>query len=341
MVKFVNLGSSGLKVSNLCLGCMNFGDTTSETESIEILKASFEEGLRFWDTANVYSEGVSESIVGKALSQIGRRDQVVLATKVCIKMGEGPNDKGLSRRHIVQAVDDSLRRLKTDYIDLYQLHRPDPETPIEETLSTMDSLIKAGKILYYGTSTFASWQMAEAEWVARSRNGAAPISEQAPYNLLDRRIENDRAGFLKKYGWGLITWSPLAGGQLTGKYKSARLSLLPKGSRAQLHARFQERMNTDSVTVCSRFVELCQAAGLDASQAAIAWLLHQPLVTAPIIGPRSLSHLQASLPAASLKLPDDFLAKLDELVPPGTAVADFHTPNVSWQIGHLPGIEKT
>ncbi len=338
MIPTVKLGTSGLMVSKLCLGCLNIGGITPEDESKAILKAAFDAGLFFLDTADVYSKGASEQVLGKVLREIGRRDQVVIATKVYGKMGPGPNDQDLSRHHIVHAVEGSLRRLQTDYIDLYQLHRPSVQTPIEETLETLDMLVRAGKIRYYGTSTFASWQMAEAEWVARELRLVRPVSEQAPYNLLDRRIENDRAGFLRKYGWALLPWAPLAGGQLTGRYSSAKLSSLPAGSRIRQEEAYRHRMNAESVKTCAKFVELCQQAGYVPAQAAVAWLLHQPIVTAPIIGPRTQEHLQSLLPAAELKLSPDFLSQVDLLVPPGTVVADFHSPNVSWQVGHLPGI---
>jgi aryl-alcohol dehydrogenase-like predicted oxidoreductase len=320
---------------------MNFGESTPEKESVDILIKAMENGLFFWDTADRYSEGNSEKIVGKAIKQMGNRDQVVIATKVRGKTGPGPNDQGLSRRHIVQAVDASLKRLQTDYIDLYQMHRPCSDVPLEETLETLDSLVGAGKVLYYGTSTFAGWQMADVEWTARHSGFVAPSSEQAPYNILDRRIENGRAGFFRKYGWGLITWSPLAGGQLTGRYNDASMDNLPPGSRVSRNKKYQQRMNTQSVKISHQFVQLCKEAGFAPDQAAVAWLLHQPIVTAPIIGPRNMEHLLNLIPAASLKLPADFLAKVDELVPPGTAVADFLTPNVPWQIGHLPGINQT
>ncbi|MBC7808493.1 MAG: aldo/keto reductase, partial [Akkermansiaceae bacterium] len=197
----VPTGRSGLKVSNLCLGAMNFGESTSEEDSLKILNEAHAVGVSFWDTANVYGKGRSEEIIGAAFEKFGFRDAVVLATKAHGVMGDGANDRGLSRRHLRHAVEASLRRLRTDYIDLFQLHRYDPSTPFEETAQTLDTLVREGKIRYWGTSTFASWQMAEAAWQARSRHWVEPISDQSPYNILDRRIENDRAGFLRKEGW--------------------------------------------------------------------------------------------------------------------------------------------
>jgi len=339
MVPVRNLGSSGLMVSDLCLGCLNFGESTSEAEALKILKSAFEAGVFFWDTADVYSNGLNEEIVGKAIRELGKRDQIVLATKVSGRMGPGPNDKGLSRRHILHAVEASLARLQTDYIDLYQMHRHYDDTPIEETLETLDALVRSGKILYYGTSTFASWQMAEVEWTARVSSYARPVSEQAPYNILDRRIENDRAGFLRKYGWGLIPWSPLAGGQLTGQYNTDYSSGSPK-SRYQTSSTYRNRMNQESVRISHAYVKICKEFGYDAAQAAVAWFLHQDIVTSPIIGPRTLEHFLDLIPAATLNLSPDFLTQIDELVPPGTAVADFLSPNVKWQVGHIQGIDQ-
>lgn len=339
MVSCVPLGRSGLKVSNLCLGCMNFGESTSEDDSLAILQAAHGAGVTFWDTANVYAAGASETILGKAFQTFGFRDDIVLATKVNGAMGDGPNDRGLSRRHIRRAVEDSLRRLQTDYIDLYQMHRYDPTVPLDETLETLDTLVREGKIRYYGTSTFASWQMADAKWRASTRNWVEPVCEQAPYNLLDRRIENDRAGFLAQYGWGLIVWSPLAGGQLTGKYgRDVSAQNLPEGSRIARMGMWHQRTNRNAAEVAQEYVGLAREHGLEPAQAAVAWVLSRPLVTAPIIGPRTMEQFTSLLPAATLELPQSLLDALDTLVPPGTAVADFHN-NAGWQVGKLPGLE--
>ena len=338
-VPSVPLGRSGLKVSVLCLGCMNFGESTSEDDSLEILRRAHETGVTFWDTANVYGAGRSEEILGKAFAKFGFRDDIVLATKVNGAMGPGPNDRGLSRRHIRRAVEESLRRLQTDYIDLYQMHRYDPTVPLDETLETLDSLVREGKIRYYGTSTFASWQMADAKWRAKTNHWVAPVCEQAPYNLLDRRIENDRAGFLAQAGWGLIVWSPLAGGQLTGKYGQVSADNLPKGARMERNAMWRQRINRSAADVSLAFVELAQEHGISPSVAAVAWVRQQALVTAPIIGPRTMEQFQDLLPAATALLPQTLLDALYELVPPGTAVADFLN-NAGWQIGHLPGLDN-
>ncbi len=339
MVTTVSLGRSGLKVSELCLGCMNFGESTGEADSLEILRTAYEAGVTFWDTANVYGAGRNETILGLAFREFGFRDDIVLATKVHGRMGPGPNDLGLSRRHIRKAVEDSLRRLQTDYIDLYQMHRYDPTVPLDETLETMDTLVREGKIRYYGTSTFASWQMADAQWRARFNRWVEPVCEQAPYNLLDRRLENDRAGFLKQAGWGVIAWSPLAGGQLTGRYANATPTELPEGSRVARNAMWRQRINTSAAEVTQEYLSLVREHGLVPTQVAVAWVRQQPLVTAPIIGPRTLQQFNDLLPAADLQLPASLLSALDELVPPGTAVADFLN-NAGWQVGHLPGLDN-
>jgi aryl-alcohol dehydrogenase-like predicted oxidoreductase len=317
---------------------MNFGESTSEADSLAILKAAYEAGVTFWDTANVYGRGRNEEILGKAFREFGFRDEIVLATKVNGQMGPGPNDRGLSRRHIRQAVEASLRRLQTDTIDLYQMHRYDPATPLDETLETLDTLVREGKIRYYGTSTFASWQMADATWRARTRHWVEPVCEQAPYNLLDRRLENDRAGFLTQEGWGVIAWSPLAGGQLTGKYGQLSAESLPEGSRIARNAMWRQRINPSAAEVSLAFADIAREHGLSPALVAIAWVRSRPLVTAPIIGPRTMEQFTELLPAADLELPATLLTALDELVPPGTAVADFLN-NAGWQVGRLPGLD--
>jgi aryl-alcohol dehydrogenase-like predicted oxidoreductase len=317
---------------------MNFGESTSLEDSLEILHRAYTNGVTFWDTANVYSSGGSERILGKAFEKFGFRDDIILATKVNGAMGPGPNDRGLSRRHIRKAVEDSLSRLNTDYIDLYQMHRYDPTVPLDETLETFDSLVREGKIRYYGTSTFASWQLADALWRARVKGWVEPVSEQAPYNILDRRLENDRAGFLRQYGWGLIPWSPLAGGQLTGKYGQIKGDNLPPGSRIQRNNRWRERTNVTAGEASAAFADLARQHGYAPSVAAIAWVRQQAIVTAPIIGPRTLEQFTDLLPAATLELPESFLAAVDEIVPPGTAVADFLN-NAGWQVGRLNGLD--
>ena len=288
--------------------------------------------------ALILPKGHIKTIWYKFFAEHGGREQVVLATKVNGAMGPGPNDRGLSRRHLRLGVEASLRRLRTEWIDLYQLHRYDPAVPLDETIETLDTLVKEGKILYWGTSTFASWQMSEVRWRAELHHRVGPVCEQAPYNILDRRIENDRAGFLAQAGWGLIVWSPLAGGQLTGKYGAVSPATLPEGSRIARNAMWRQRTNPGASDVAAEYVRLAREHGLDPAQAAVAWTLHNPLVTAPLIGPRTKEQLTGVLPAAELALPAEFLAGIDALVPPGTAVADFLN-NAGWQVGRLPGLD--
>lgn len=329
----VALGRTGLRVSRLCLGCMNFGGRTGATESRAVMKRALEAGVHFWDTANVYNQGGSEEAVGRTMAELGVRDQVVLATKVTLPTGPGPNDRGSGRRHILQQVDLSLRRLGTDWIDLYQLHRPDFETPLEETVETMDGLVRSGKIRHWGTSVFPGWRLAEAWWRAESRGLARPVCEQGAYNLLDRRIEQERLRFLSEYGIALIPWSPLAGGLLTGKYGAEAIDDPPPGTRFLSQPQISRaRSSKATLDAAQRLVGLARQSGLQPIPFAVAWLLHQPAVTAPIVGPADLAQLESYLPALEAKLPPDLLAAVDEIVPPGTAVADFHN-NSGWFVG--------
>lgn len=224
------LGRSGIRVSPLCLGTMNFGGPTPEDEAIRIIHAALDRGINFMDTANMYNDGESERVVGKALKQGNRRDQVILATKCFWPVGDGPNDRGLSRYHILRACEDSLRRLQTDHIDLYQMHRPDFDVPIDETLSALTDLVRQGKVCYIGCSTYPAWKVMEALMVSEQKGYARYTTEQPPYNLLDRRIENELVPLALEYNLGLLPWSPLAMGILAGRYPLD--GSLPEGSRA-------------------------------------------------------------------------------------------------------------
>ena len=224
------LGRSGIRVSPLCLGTMNFGGPTPEDEAIRIIHAALDRGINFMDTANMYNDGESERVVGKALKQGNRRDQVILATKCFWPVGDGPNDRGLSRYHILRACEDSLRRLQTDHIDLYQMHRPDFDVPIDETLSALTDLVRQGKVCYIGCSTYPAWKVMEALMVSERKGYARYTTEQPPYNLLDRRIENELVPLALEYNLGLLPWSPLAMGILAGRYPLD--GSLPEGSRA-------------------------------------------------------------------------------------------------------------
>ena len=314
-----NLGRAGVKVSPLWLGTAYFGTRISEDTAVALVHAALDAGLNVVDTANVYSQpkGYSEKIVGRAIHD--RRDQVVLATKVYNTMGDGPNDRGNSRYHIMEQVHASLRRLNTDRIDLYQLHRPDPDVPIEETLRTLEDLRSQGKILYFGTSKFAGWQLCEALWTS-DRLGLAPIiSEQPEYSLVERSIEAEVLPLTRKYGIGVVPFSPLGGGWLTGKYR--------RGETAPTDSRFAGRgMDFGSDTYAATFDALeslesiAETKRVTLSQLALAWLLAQPGITAPIVGPRTLEQLQDNLGALEVTLTDGELADINDIVPPTSSL---------------------
>ncbi len=327
-MEYRSLGRTGVMVSPLCLGAMNFGGPTSEADSIGIIDRSLDAGINFIDTANVYNKGESERIVGKALQQNGKRDQVVLATKVHGKMGDGPNDQGTSRYHIIKACEDSLRRLQTDHIDLYQLHRPSLTTPQDETLRAFDDLVRAGKVRYIGCSTHPAWMVMEALATSERLGIIRYISEQPPYNLVDRRIENELVPLAQKHGLALIPWSPLAGGILAGRY--AQGQDFPDDSRAGRaggQGMFVERISPAALEVAQKLAVRAQQHDLTSSQLALLWCKDQPGITAPIIGPRTLDQLEDQLKVLELTLSDEDRAFCDTLVHPGNAVADFHNSN--------------
>jgi aryl-alcohol dehydrogenase-like predicted oxidoreductase len=312
-------------VSPLCLGAMNFGGPTPADESIAIIVRALDAGINFIDTANVYNNGESERLVGQALRESGRRDQIVLATKVHGKVGPGPNDSGDSRYHIVRACEDSLRRLQTDRIDLYQLHRPPIAFPQDETLRAFDDLIRAGKLLYIGCSTHPAWMVMEALALSERLGLNRYISEQPPYNLLDRRIENELIPLCQRYGLAILPWSPLAGGILTGRYPVE--GGLPEDSRAARADWFRSRVNVRGRQTAARVAEMAQERGLTGAQLALLWVKDQPGVTSPIIGPKTLAHLEEFIPVLDMTLADADRPLFDGLVHPGNAVADFHNSN--------------
>lgn len=321
-----DLGRTGVKVSPLCLGTMNFGGPTPADESIRIVDRALEAGINFIDTANVYTGGESERLIGQALRANGRRDEVVLATKVHSSVGSGPNDRGSSRRHVLRACEDSLRRLQTDRIDLYQLHRPAMDLPVDETLGALDQLVCQGKVIYIGCSTFPAWKVMEGLATSRERGWARFVSEQPPYNLLDRRIENELVPLALQHGLALLPWSPLAGGILAGRYDEG----IPADSRATRAGQaFTDRISTRGVEVARAVGEMAKSKGLTTAQLALLWCRLQPGITAPIVGPRTLEHLESYLPVMDLQLTAEELARFDAWVHPGNAVADFHNSN-SW-----------
>ena len=317
-------GRTGVQVSPLCLGTMNFGQRTDEAKSTRILLAALEAGINFVDTANEYNEGESERILGKVLKEGGRRDQVFLATKVHFPMGPGPNDRGNSRLHILKACEDSLRRLQTDHIDLYQIHRPDPHIPPDETLGALTDLVRAGKIRYAGCSTHPAWMVMEALATSERYGLARYVSEQPPYNLLDRRIENELVPLALKYNLAVIAWAPLAMGVLAGRYPAG--SPLPQDSRAanQPGTYYAQRVTERGIAVGARFSELARVSGKTPGQLALCWVKDQPGVTAPIVGPRTLEQLVDLLPVLEMNLTGAERAACDELNPPGSVITNFH-----------------
>lgn len=320
------LGRTGVKVSSLCLGCMMFGGKTSPEDSYAMIDRALDAGINFLDTANVYGRGRSEEATGEALRRNGKRQQVVLATKVHGQMDESdPNGMGNSRRHIIAQCDASLRRLKTDYIDLYQIHRPQSDIPIDETLRALDDLIRAGKVRYIGTSTFEAWQVVESLWVAKELGLNRFICEQPPYHILDRRIERGLVPVARTYGLAIIPWSPLAGGLLTGKY--TRSTPPPTDSRfadVETNPRLKARMVEAVFDVIEGLQPLATAKGCTLSQLVLAWCMHQPGITSPIIGPRTMEQLEDNLGALPLAISAEDRAVIDQLVPPGRMASPFY-----------------
>ena len=326
-MEYRRLGRSGVMVSPLCLGTMNFGGSTTEEDSFAIMQKAVDGGINFFDTANVYNEGESERITGKFLKEKNLREKVVLATKVYSRVGDGPNDGGGTRYHIIKACEDSLRRLQTDHIDLYQLHRPPMTHPQDETLRAFDDLIRAGKVRYIGSSTHPAWMVMEALSFSEKYGLNRYISEQPPYNLLDRRIENELVPLCQKYDLAIIPWSPLAMGVLAGRY--TQTDNYPEGSRAKRwdNDAVKARVTQRGLDVGRAVKKMAKERGLTASQLSLLWIKDQPGITAPIIGPRTLAHLEDALVIMEKALDDTDRPLFDELVHPGTAVSDFHNSN--------------
>jgi aryl-alcohol dehydrogenase-like predicted oxidoreductase len=324
------LGRTGVKVSPLCLGAMMFGawGETDHDKSIEIIHRALDAGINFIDTADVYSRGESEEIVGKALAG-GRRDNVILATKVHGSMGDDPNEFGNSRRWIVREVENSLRRLGTDWIDLYQIHRPELDTDIDETLGALTDLVRAGKVRYIGSSTFQPSAIVEAQWVAERRGRERFVCEQPPYSLLVRGVEADVLPTCRRYGMGVIPWSPLAGGWLSGRWRKDADDLTSRRS-AMIPQRYDLSIpeNQRKLDAADALGRLADEAGISLIEMALAFVIRHPAVTAAIIGPRTMEHLESQLPAADVALPDELLDKIDEIVPPGV---NLNPTDQGWQ----------
>ncbi len=323
-MEYRSLGRTGMQVSIQCLGCMMFGGRTAEPESMDIIDRAIERGINFLDTANVYNRGESEVVVGKALQRNGKRGRIVLATKVHGKVDDDdPNASDNGRRHIIEQCEASLRRLQTDYIDLYQIHRPSSTIPIDETLRALDDLVRSGKVRFIGTSTYAAWQVMESLWVSKELGLNRFISEQPPYHLLDRRIERELVPMAITYGIGLIPWSPLAGGFLTGKYQRSQARLA--GARLSESNKWTDRNFTDRAFDVLELVEKIAAEkGCTASQFSLAWCAQQPGITSPIIGPRTLEQLEDNLGALDVKVTDEDKARIDAIAPPGREIAPYY-----------------
>ena len=310
-MEYTRLGDTGLEVSRLCLGCMNFGSGApwmidDREQSEAVIERAIEHGINFFDTANVYSQGESETILGAALD--GRRDEHVIATKVHGRMADRPNGQGLSRRHILEQADASLDRLGTDYIDLYQIHRWDDETPITETLSALDTLVDHGKVRYVGASTMSGWQFTKALYEADVNNFERFVSMQAEYNLVDRHEEANVLPVCRDQGVGVIPWSPLAGGFLTGKYERGEA---PAEGRAADDEHTQDRFTEDNWAVLDEVRTLADRKGTTPVGISLAWLLAKDVVDAPIVGPRTLEHLDEQVVALSISLSDDEIERLE------------------------------
>ena len=326
-MEYRRLGRSGVLVSPFCLGTLNFGGVTPELESREIMRKAVESGTNFINTANIYFDGEGERVIGRFLKDHQLRNQVVLATKVFGRVGDLPNDAGGTRFHVVKACEDSLKRLQTDHIDLYQLHRPPLTHSQEETLRALDDLIHAGKVRYIGCSTHPAWMVMEALSRSEKYGLNLYISEQPPYNLLDRRIENELIPVCQKYDLAIIPYSPLGVGILAGRYTQA--GSYPEGSRARRWDKTLSgsRITQPAIDVGKAVGRMAKDRGLTASQLALLWTKDQPAITAPIIGPRTLAHLEDALVIMdkTLDAPDRML--FDALVHPGNAVSDFHNNN--------------
>jgi aryl-alcohol dehydrogenase-like predicted oxidoreductase len=319
-----SLGRTGVSVSKLCLGAMMFGDwgTKDHDESVRIIHRAVDAGINFIDTADIYSAGESEVIVGKALAG-GKREHVILASKAHMPMGDDPNQRGNSRRWLIEEVENSLRRLDTDWIDLYQIHRPDPDTDIDETLGALTDLIHQGKIRYIGHSTFPASEIVEAQWTAERRGRERFRCEQPPYSILTRAVEHDVLPTCARYGMGVIPYSPLAGGWLSGRY---RKDSEPQGPTSHARQRLANRYdlslpaNQRKLEAAEQLAQLAEEAGISLIEMAIAFVLRHSAVTAAIIGPRTMEHLESQLAAADVELSNDVLDRIDQIVPPGTTI---------------------
>jgi len=325
-MKYRRLGRSGLRISPLVLGTMNFGNPTDKGEAFRIIDAAIEAGINLLDCADIYADGESERILGEALARNGKRKEVFVTSKVFWRTGTGPNDQGNSKHHIIESCEASLKRLRTDYLDIYFLHRTDFDVPQEESLEALDILVKQGKVRYIACSTHPAWRTVEALWISDRYRYPKFICEQPPYNLLDRRIENEIIPMCCAYDLGIITWSPLAQGVLACKYENA--SNLPEGSRGTLKEAYAERITQGGIEVSLELAKRAAEKGCTPAQFAVAWVMSQPGITGAIIGPKDLAQFESLLPTLDITLDQADLEFCDALVPPGTYVSNhFNTSN--------------
>jgi aryl-alcohol dehydrogenase-like predicted oxidoreductase len=319
-MQYANLGRAGIKVSRICLGAMTYGDpgwrswVLAEEQGRPFIKRALEHGINFFDTADMYSLGKSEEVLGRALRDFAQRDRVVIATKAYFPMGDAPNDRGLSRKHLLSAIDASLKRLGTDYVDLYQIHRYDPETPIEETLRALDDIVRAGKARYIGASSMSAWQFARALYVADRHGWSRLVSMQNHYNLVYREEEREMLPLCREEGVGVIPWSPLARGFLAGNRRAADKGSTKRAKSDEIAQRLYYRES--DFRIVERVVALAERRGASPAQIALAWLLHQPGVTAPIVGASKIEQLEEAVAAVDLTLSEAERRELEELYEP-------------------------
>ena len=333
---FRSLGRTGVQVSVLALGTGSFGAMTSEDTARQIMQAALDAGINYFDTGNSYAAGESERTIGRFLTDSGQREQVFLATKVFYPVGDGLNDQGLSRYHIMRACEDSLRRLQTDHIDLYVTHRSASSViPVDETLGALTDLVRQGKVSYIGCSTHPAWHVMEALMVSGMKGYSRYIAESPPYNLLDRRIENELVSLCQKYGLAILPWSPLAMGMLTGRYPVD--GSFPEGSRAAADPQgiYAQRINRKGLQVAARVPDIAAQYGLTPGQIALLWVKDQPGITAPLIGPRNVKQLSEMLAVVDMSADDDLRVAFDKLNPPGMAVSNFHNTS-GWMKATVP-----
>jgi aryl-alcohol dehydrogenase-like predicted oxidoreductase len=324
-MEYRQLGNSGTRVSKLCLGTMNFGNRTEEDEAHRIIDTAIDGGINFIDTADVYGRGVSEEFVGRGLEANGKRNDVVLATKGVWKMGRGENDWGASRYHLTRAVEQSLRRLKTDRIDLYYLHVTDITTPIDEIVDTLNVLVKQGKILYVGTSKWPVPLIMELLWKADLAGGPQVVAEQPPYNLTDRRAEMELVWTARRYGLALVPFGPLAGGVLSGVYRKGEP--IPEGHQFdEVGGRDgHNRLTEKTLDLVEELIPLAEERDISLAEFSLAWCAQQPGITSPITGPRTVEHVESALRASEVELTEEEMDRVDEIIPPGANVTDYFT----------------